>query len=143
VRAFVDELQPDERTGPGDATVRGVEQPDLGFLVRRHRIDQLDADALPVRASGDEVVFDHPLDEALRRDRRCIVQPGGLAHALAQFRRRAWRDAIDHGVRAGGVGTDPVEQHSVAGQGDELQQAATETLAVVAQVVAVEQGDRT
>jgi hypothetical protein len=128
--------------GPGDAAVRGVEDADLGLLVGLHRIDQLHAHAAPVGAAGCKVVFDHPLDEALTRDRGCVVAPGGGLHARAQFGRRARRDAVDHRVGAGGVRLHPREQIGIARALGELEQPGTETVAVVAQVVAVEQRHR-
>jgi hypothetical protein len=60
----------------------------------------------------------------------------------AQLGRRARRDAIHHRIRTGGVGLHPRQQFGVAHGVNELEQAAAKTLAVVTQVVAIEQRDR-
>src|SRR6185295_5361587 len=137
VRALVDVGHAAQRAGPGDAAVAGVEDADLGFLVRRHRRHHLHADALPIGPAVAEIVFDHPLDEALADHRRAVVPPGGRFHALAHVGCGARRDAIDHRVGAADVRVDPGAQRTVADLLDELNQTGAHLVAVVAQVVAV------
>ncbi|KAF1057090.1 MAG: hypothetical protein GAK39_06412 [Variovorax sp.] len=142
MRALVDEAEAHQRAGPGDTAVGGVEDADLGFLVGLHRVDQFDTHARPVGAAGREVVLDDPLDEALAGDRGRVVATGGGLHARAQLGRRARRDAVDHGIGAARVRLRPGQQLGIARALDELEQAGAEALAVVAQVVAVQQRER-
>jgi hypothetical protein len=103
VRALVDVEVTDQRAGPGDAAVRRVEQADLRLLVGGDRLHHLDADLLPGRTAGDEVLLDHPLQEALAHHRGLVDLAGRRQHALGDVRRRTRRDAVDHVVRAGRV----------------------------------------
>ena len=139
VRAFVDEAVAHQRAGPRDAAVRGVEDADLRLLVGVDRLDHLDADALPLRAASDEAILDDPLDEAFGHHRRRVGPAGGHSHALGDIGRRPRRDAVDHRIGAAGVLAHPGEQLAIAGHLDELQQPGARAIAVVAQVVAVEQ----
>ena len=142
MRAFVDEGVANERSGPGDAAVRRVEQADLGFLVRRNGIDQLRANAFPVRASGAKFIFDHPLNETFAHHRRRVGPAGRGADALGHVRRRARCNAVDHIVRASRVIFYPIEQVFVAQLLDKLHQPAARAVTVMTQVVAAQQCHR-
>ena len=142
VRSFVDVGHASQRARPGDAAVSRIENANLRFLVGLHRGDHLGANVLPGWAAGDKAVLDHPLDETLGHDRRVVSPSNGRRHALGNVGRRPRRDAIDHCIGAAGVGLDPARERVVAGQHDELHQSAARAVAVVAQVVAVEQRHR-
>ena len=87
-RAFVNELVADQRAGPGDRAVAGIQDADLGFLVRIDGVDHLHTDLLPRRPAVAEVVLDHPLNEALAHHRRGVVPAGGRLDALRDIGRR-------------------------------------------------------
>ena len=113
VRAFVDIGVPQQGAGPGDATVGGVEQPDLGLLIGLYRLHHFHAHVFPGRASGDELVFNHPLDKTLAHHRCGVVNAGGRKYALAYCRRGTRGDAVHHGVGVAGVGGYPLAQRRI------------------------------
>ena len=143
MRAFVDVEIANQGAGPGDAAVCRVEQADLRFFIGGDGFHHLDADLLPGRTAGDEVLFDHPLQEALAHHRGLVDLAGRCQHALGDIRRRSRRDAVDHVVRAGRVLLDPGQQLVVAERLDELHEPAARAVTVMAQVVAAEQRHRT
>ena len=140
--AFVDVAVASQRTGPGDAAVGCVEQADLGFFMRSDRRHHFNPDRLPGRAAIGEVVFNHPLDEALAHDCRRVVTAGRGLDPQRHIRCGPGRDAVHHAVGAGGVGFHPGQQRRVGQLFDKLQQATARALAVMAQVVAAKQRDR-
>jgi hypothetical protein len=140
--AFVNRVQPQQRAGPGDAAMAGVEHANLCFFVRQHRRDELDAHTFERWPPGTEIVFHHPLRKGFGHHGAAVLPAGLCGHAFAQGVGRAWRDAIDHRVRRAGMCVEPCNEAAVAwfaAQREELAQAAAEALAVVAQVVAIEQ----
>jgi hypothetical protein len=90
----------------------------------------------------DEPVFDHPLNESLAHERGRVVHAGGGLHPFDHGGGGARCDAVHHGVGAAGVGLHPSQQFGALQRGQELHQALARTIAVVAQVVAIEQGHR-
>ncbi|MNV54341.1 hypothetical protein D3C71_1465310 [compost metagenome] len=119
--AFVDVLQPAERSGPRDTAMAGVENADLGFFIWLHGLHQFHTHALPSRATSNEIILDHPLNEALGRDRRRIIPASGVTHAATQVGRRAWRDAVHHGVGADRVRLGPRQQRRISSVFNEIQ----------------------
>ena len=138
----MDVLVAHQGSGPGDAAVRCIEQADFGFLVGRNRRHHLHTHGFPGGPTGAKVVFNHPLDKALAHDRHGIGPAGGGQHAGRHIGGGARCDAVHHGVGAGGVGVDPGQQFGLIELRNEAEQTGAHAFAVVAQVVAVEQGHR-
>ena len=142
-RPFMDVLVPAQCAAPGNAAVGGIEQADLRFLVGIDRGYQFGTDLFPGGAAGREIVLDDPLQIALGAQRGIVVASGGGLDACLQLRRRARRDAVDHGVGEAHVGVDPAQDVGVTDLLGEVAQASSHPVAVVAQVVAVLQRDGT
>ena len=99
---------------PGEKRVAAVEHPQLHLLPGQHVVGHLHAGCLPGRSSGDEVVFDHPLNEGFAADGAGIVDPqhgGDFRQRLGGGRRN---NAIHHGAREADIIGDPVRQRRAA-----------------------------
>ena len=122
--------------------MRRVQNANFRLFIRDDRLHHLHADRLQIRAGIAEVVLHYPLDKGLPHHRRFVINSGLRFDAGRQIGRRTRGDAVHHGVRTGGIGRHPVNHRLFAGELQELDHAVVETLAVMAHVIAVEQGQR-
>jgi hypothetical protein len=60
--------------------VAGVEDADFGFFIRQYRFHHFHAHCFQRRATGNEVVLHHPLDEGLTHDGAGVVLAGGCLY---------------------------------------------------------------
>ncbi len=123
-----------------DHLVAGVQDADLLRLVAVDVVGERGAGLVPIRAPCAEFVLDHPLAEVLVGHRGRVVD-AEVAHQRQLVRPGGGHDAIDHGVREGAVGVDPVGQLRV-GQPRERHDRLAQDRAVALQVVAALAGER-
>ena len=121
--------------------MRSVEQRELHVLERRNVIGHLCSDGLPCRATGSEVVLNDPLYEVLTVDWCLVVGAVLLVQSLYVLGACGWRDAVYHRVGERHVLFHPRGELLVL-RLDERHERAACGVAVVLQVVARENGDR-
>ncbi len=121
----------------------GIQNTDFGFFPRQHGFHHFHADFFQRRTAGNEIIFDHPLNEGFTHQRRQILEAGFFLNTWSNVGGRTWRDTVHHGIWRRGEVFHPVQHRHVAFQCQEGQETVAEAFAVVTQVIAVQQGHRT
>ena len=117
-----------------------VQHAQLHVFKRQYIADQLGAGQLPRRASGDEVVFHHPLNEGLAGDSAFVAHAAQRGGDLIQRSRRGGRhDAVHHGAGEGGGGGDPIGERRIP-RLRQIEHRSAQHVAVLRNIVAGEQG---
>lgn len=117
-----------------------VQNPDLGFFVWVDICDELRSGGIEIGPGPAESVCDHPLHEALAMNREVVGDPESLLDLSRVPRLRAGRDPVHHRAGERNVVGDPGCQPRIPGRGQVRPEIALQHGAVVAQVVAAQDG---
>ena len=92
-----------------------VQQAELHILISGNIVRKLHAHGFPVRAPGNEIILNHPLDEILRIDGGGVFHAALRVQSLDVVRRDGGRDAVHHAVGECHVLLHPLRQPGILG----------------------------
>jgi hypothetical protein len=125
----------------GDDRMAAVQDADFHHLEGMNSIGEGDANLLQRRAASGKIILQHPLPERLAGHRNRIVPQTELRRHLPFPRPGGGRDPVNHAVRKGDMGLDPIGQIGVR-QARRANHGRLRHMAIARQIVAAHHRER-
>ncbi len=99
--ALIDKLISSQAAVIGEKRMAAIQHTKFHFFIGKHVRDEHRPCFIPVRTTGNEIIFDNPLTEILAYDAAGIGKTDLVFNHVKLLWRHCRHDAIDHGARKG------------------------------------------